>query len=171
MPPPSTSSVEDSITGIFICCSCLSCCEKTARGNPLATTASGLSLTACFHAAWTLSGVPCVLICLTVQPSVFAASLRFLYSDVHAVTPQLMKSIRFPVGIGLPIGWLTGIWVGRCAHWAASLSAVVSSPFDDALLLLAVDELCRCCRRRSPPPRRWRAAQKAPRAAPVATSG
>src|SRR5512132_1485933 len=45
-----------------------------------------------------------------------------------------MKSIRFPVGIGLPIGWLTGIWVGRCAHWAASLSAVVRSPFDDALL-------------------------------------
>ena len=43
MPPPSTSSVEDSITGIFICCSCLSCCEKTARGNPLATTASGRS--------------------------------------------------------------------------------------------------------------------------------
>ena len=81
-----------------------------------------------------------MLICLTVQPSVLAASLRFLYSDVHADTPQLMKSIRFPAGIGLPIGWLTGIWVGRCAHCAASLSAVVSSPFDDALLP-AVDEL------------------------------
>jgi hypothetical protein len=41
----------------------------------------------------------------------------------------------------LPTGWLTGIWVGRCAHWAASLSAAVSSTFDDALLLLAVDDV------------------------------
>ena len=30
---------------------------------------------------------------------------------------------------------------------------------------------CRCCRRQSPPPRRWRAAQKGPRAELVATSG
>ena len=143
MPLPSTSSVEDSSTGIFSAWSCLSCWAKTARGNPLAMTASGRSFTACFHAAWTLSGVPAVLICRTVQPTDFAAATRFLYRIVHDVTPQLMKSIRLPLGIGLPIGWVTGIRVGRWAHCAATLSAALTpallpaeSVLDEPLLLL-----------------------------------
>jgi hypothetical protein len=49
---------------------------------------------------------------------------------VQDVTPQLMKSIRLPVGIGLSIGCVTGMRVGRCDHFAAILSATVVALLD-----------------------------------------
>src|SRR4051794_2437178 len=48
-----------------------------------------------------------------------AASARIGPCTAQASTPQLMKLIFLPVGIGLPIGAVTGIDVGRTAALAS----------------------------------------------------
>src|SRR4051794_36200548 len=51
-----------------------------------------------------------------------------------------MKSIRLPVGMGLPMGAVTGMRVGRWANWAATLSAAALVEPSPALEAPVVDD-------------------------------
>src|SRR3954451_23954104 len=91
-------------------------------------------------APWTFSGDPSVATWSTVQPRVAAASARIGPWMAQASTPQLTKVIFLPVGIGLPIGVVTVIVVGRTAALAtvalaAARPAVSTDDDEDASLL------------------------------------
>src|SRR5690348_17629647 len=53
---------------------------------------------------------------VSVQPSWSVAPLMMALSRLQASTPQLMKSIFFPVGIFLPTGAVMGIVPGRTLY-------------------------------------------------------
>src|SRR6266542_5100156 len=83
----------------------------------------------CSQAFWTCAGVPSVLRTCSVQPSRSAACLMMSPSRLQAELPQLMKSIFFPVGIGLPIGTSKLMLVGRVSYLAtAAFAAATGSP-------------------------------------------
>src|SRR3954469_16116897 len=86
-------------------------------------------------APWTFSGEPSVATWSTVQPRVAAASARIGPWIAQASTPQLTNVIFFPVGIGLSIGVVTVIEVGRTAALAtvalAAARPAVSTDEDD----------------------------------------
>src|SRR3954453_22187147 len=69
-------------------------------------------------APWTFSGEPSVATWSTVQPRADAALARIGPWIAQASTPQLTKVIFLPVGIGLVIGAVTLIVVGRTAALA-----------------------------------------------------
>src|SRR3954469_1766418 len=91
-------------------------------------------------APWTFSGEPSVATWSTVQPRVAAASARIGPWIAQASTPQLTNVIFFPVGIGLSIGVVTVIEVGRTAALAtvalAAARPALSTDEDEASLLV-----------------------------------
>ena len=76
--------------------------------------------TAAWIAFWTFSGEPSVPTWLTDQPSVFAPCCRIGPWTAQASTPQLMKVIFLPVGIGFLIGVVCVIAVGRALYLASN---------------------------------------------------
>src|SRR3954452_11915981 len=86
-------------------------------------------------APWTFSGEPSVATWSTVQPRVAAALARIGPWRAQASTPQLTKVIFLPVGIGLSIGVVTVISVGRTAAFAmvalAAVRPALSTDDDD----------------------------------------
>src|SRR6188472_2960847 len=123
-----------------------------AEIGPASASLSAASMITAFAplrmAAWnafcTFSGEPSVPTCLTDQPSILAPSARIGPCTAHASTPQLMKVIFLPVGIGLSIGLACVICVGRVADVSVSCLAAVTSalpPFAEPPLLLALSPL------------------------------
>ena len=87
--------------------------------------------TAAWIAFWTFSGEPSVPTWLTDQPSVFAPCCRIGPWTAQASTPQLMKVIFLPVGIGFLIGVVCVIAVGRALYLASSCWAADTDEFDE----------------------------------------
>src|SRR5690349_5065199 len=90
-------------------------------------------------APWTFSGEPSVATWSTVQPSALAAAARIGPWIAHASTPQLTKVTFLPVGMGLSIGVVAVIVVGRTAALATVALAAARpavSTYDDEVALL-----------------------------------
>src|SRR4051794_27537527 len=90
-------------------------------------------------APWTFSGEPSVATWSTVQPRSAAAVARIGPWMAQASTPQLTKVIFLPVGMGLSIGVVALIVVGRSAAlatvaWAALRPASSTGPVEALLL-------------------------------------
>ena len=105
----------------------------------LRITASEPLRIAASMAPCTFSGEPSVATWSTVQPRVAAPSARIGPWMAQASTPQLTKVIFLPEGIGLSIGVVTGISVGRTAALAtvalaASRPASSTGPVEASLL-------------------------------------
>src|SRR3954453_11592383 len=104
-------------------------------------TASTPSRSAVSKASWIWVGEPSVASVFDVQPRWLPASWMILPCSWHCEVPQLMKAIFLPDGIGLPIGVLTVISVGRFAPWARTALASVRAELPLVVLALDPDDV------------------------------
>ena len=126
IPSPVFSTLDSVTNGTPCCWACSSCFATTERVTALRITASAPWRSAVPNAFCSCSGEPSVPIVLAVQPRSAAPCLMMSPWTSHASTPQLMKAIFLPVGMGLPMGARVPMLSGRALDFSASARAAAT---------------------------------------------
>src|SRR5438552_2767187 len=132
---PTGSVIQQALRNVWFASNAGMYWANVARSTALYKTTSTFCWAACANAAFCVSGVPSVLITLSVQPSRSVACLMMPPSIEQFGVPQLTNTTVLPRGIGLPTGVLAGICVG-CLLYLATSACAAAKPASELLLSL-----------------------------------